>query len=512
MNRELVLIIDYGSQYTQLIARRTRELGVYSEILPCDAVLDVLKSKKPKGIILSGSPYSVYDDGAPTIDKGLFELGIPVLGICYGMQLMVQVFGGQVAPSNTRGYGRSGISIERENALFVGVPKYANVWMSHGDSVKNVPDCFDVIAKATDAPIAAISHKDMELYAIQFHPEVTHTEQGGQILKNFLIGVCGCKGDWTTKNFIDEQIARIKDAVGTQRVLCGLSGGVDSSVAAALIQRAIGDRLTCVLVDTGLMRLNEAEEVKRAFTGDFKTDLVCIDAEERFLTALKGVEDPETKRKVIGELFVRTFENESKKRGDFDFLAQGTLYPDVIESASVRGPSATIKSHHNVGGLPKDMKFKLIEPLRELFKDEVRAVGRELGLSDEIVDRHPFPGPGLAVRILGEVTKDKCDTLRQADYIAIEELKKAGLYNEVWQAFCVLLPVKTVGVMGDGRTYENVAAFRAVVSMDGMTADWARLPHDVLAKISNRIINEVKKINRLVYDISSKPPATIEWE
>lgn len=513
MTRQMLLILDFGSQYTQLIARRVRELGVYSEIVPYTTPIEKIKEIAPKGIILSGSPASVNQQDAPNIDKALYELGLPILGICYGMQLTAKMYGGEVEKASVRGYGRSKLIVtESANPLFKDCKTELNVWMSHGDHVLSLPENYHSIAKAVDAPNAAMRHNDKPIYGIQFHPEVTHSEQGELVLKNFAVNICGISPDWTTKNFIDEEIERIKNIVGSKKVLCGLSGGVDSSVAAALIHRAIGDQLICVLVDTGLMRYKEAELVEEAFKGEFHANFIRVDAEERFLTALKGIEDPEKKRKIIGELFIRIFEEEARKIGEFDFLAQGTLYPDVIESVSVKGPSATIKSHHNVGGLPADMKFKLLEPLRELFKDEVRRVGVELGLSEGLVYRHPFPGPGLAVRILGEVTKEKCDVLRQADKIAIDELHNFGVYNDIWQAFCVLLPIKSVGVAGDERTYENVAVFRAVTSVDGMTADWARVPYEVLEKISSRIINEVKGINRMVYDISSKPPSTIEWE
>ncbi len=512
-NREMILVLDFGSQYTQLIARRVRETGVYSEITPYTTSIEKIKDMHPRGVILSGGPASVYAEGAPKADPTIYSLGVPVLGICYGMQLMADNFGGKVTPASTRGYGRSPLKIlDGGGELFDGCPTELSVWMSHGDHVDKLPEGFVPIASAADAPYAAMKHENLEFFAIQFHPEVTHTDYGKCILSNFAKNICGCAGDWSPESFIESEIRRIKDTVGDKRVLCGLSGGVDSAVTAALVHKAIGDQLTCVFVDTGLMRLNEAVIVEKAFRDEFHADLVSVNAEDRFLTALKGVTDPEKKRKTIGELFIRVFEDEAAKKGDFDFLAQGTLYPDVIESVSVNGPSATIKSHHNVGGLPKDIKFKLVEPLRELFKDEVREVGKALGLSDDIVYRHPFPGPGLAVRVLGEVTKERCDILRLADNIAVEELKKARLYREVWQAFCVLLPISSVGVMGDERTYDNVAAFRAVNSVDGMTADWCRLPYELLAVISGRIINEVKGISRMVYDISSKPPATIEWE
>ncbi len=514
IHSEKILILDFGSQYTQLIARRVREQRVYCEIFPCNAPFEKIKAFNPKGIILSGGPSSVYDKDAPTCDKRVFEMDLPILGICYGMQLICQFYGGIVAPAQHREYGRSEL-IVKDDPFFDDIKLHDSkltVWMSHGDRLEKIPENFDIIGWTNNAPIAAMKHKTKPIYAIQFHPEVAHTDQGDLLLKNFVVDICGCKQIWTPGNFIHSEIEKIRKEVGDKKVLCALSGGVDSSVAAVLVHEAIGDNLTCVFVNNGLLRYKEAEQVQKTFRDNFKINLVYVDAEERFLEALKGVEEPEKKRKIIGNLFIRIFEEEAKKLGDFEYLVQGTLYPDVIESVSFKGPSATIKTHHNVGGLPEDMQFKLIEPLRELFKDEVRRVGIELGLSEDIVYRHPFPGPGLAIRVLGSITKDRLDLLRIADHIFIEEIKKAGLYREIWQAFSVLLPVKSVGVMGDERTYENVLALRAVTSVDGMTADWAKIPYDVLGKISNRIINEVRGINRVVYDISSKPPATIEWE
>ncbi|MDR2105099.1 MAG: glutamine-hydrolyzing GMP synthase [Deferribacteraceae bacterium] len=508
----MILILDFGSQYTQLIARRVRELGVYSEILPYNAGLAKIKARSPKGVILSGGPSSVCDENAPTIDKKIFSLKVPILGICYGMQLMAKLLGGGVLSALNRGYGKSEVAIERDSPLFSDIPREFDAWVSHGDHVETLPDGFIKLASSPDSPVAAMEHPARRFYGMQFHPEVVHTMFGNEILFNFLTYICDEQKSWNTVSFIDAQIANIRELVGKDRVLCGLSGGVDSSVTAALISRAVKEQLTCVFVDTGLLRYREGDLVQQTFKRSFDINFIRVDAEERFFSALKGVVEPEQKRRIIGETFIRIFEEEAKKAGEFKYLAQGTLYPDVIESLSVNGPSATIKSHHNVGGLPKDMKFTLLEPLRELFKDEVRLVGQKLGLADDIVMRHPFPGPGLAIRILGEVTKARCDTLRKADYIALEELKNSGQYNNVWQAFCVLLPVSSVGVAGDDRTYENVAAFRAVTARDGMTADWAKLDYNLLATISSRIINEVKGINRLVYDISSKPPATIEWE
>ncbi|KAA0258376.1 glutamine-hydrolyzing GMP synthase [Deferribacter autotrophicus] len=510
-----ILILDFGSQYTQLIARRIRESRVYCEIFPFNCGIDKIKDFNPKGIILSGGPKSVYDVGAPIIDKDIYELGVPVLGICYGMQLMCTHFGGVVAKAQKREYGHAELMIKKDDLLFDDIPLdngKLKVWMSHGDRLEEIPSDFEVIGFTANSPIAAMKHKEKPYYAIQFHPEVAHTDYGSQLLANFAIKVCNCLPVWTPGNFILNEIEKIREMVGDKRVLCALSGGVDSSVVAVLLHEAIGDQLTCVFVNNGLLRKNEPEQVVKTFKENFKINLVYVDAEEEFLKSLRGVTEPERKRKIIGNLFIKIFEREASKLGEFHFLAQGTLYPDVIESVSFKGPSATIKTHHNVGGLPEKMNFKLIEPLRELFKDEVRQVGLELGLPEDIVYRHPFPGPGLAIRVLGDVTKERLNILREADFIAIEEIKKAGLYREIWQAFTVLLPVKSVGVMGDERTYEHVLAFRAVTSLDGMTADWGRIPYDVLARISNRIINEVKGINRVVYDISSKPPATIEWE
>ena len=512
---EKILILDFGSQVTQLIARRIREAHIYCEIHPYNISLDKIKSFNPRGIILSGGPSSVYDKKAPLPDPEIFSLGVPVLGICYGLQLIALQFKGLVDKAAHREYGRSELAVLNDEDLFNGLRlkcRLLTVWMSHGDRIEKIPEGFEIIAQTDNAPVAAIRNKHSRIYAIQFHPEVAHTDQGKEILRNFLFKICKVQPLWTPLNFVESQIEKIRQDVGGKKVLCGLSGGVDSSVAALLIHKAIGDRLTCVFVNNGLLRLNEADDVISTFSEHFKINLVYADAEDRFLKALQGVSDPETKRKIIGNMFISVFEEEASKLGAFDFLAQGTLYPDVIESISFKGPSATIKSHHNVGGLPDKMQFRLIEPLRELFKDEVREVGFQLGLDEKILHRHPFPGPGLGIRVLGDITREKLDILRKADHIAIQELHNNGLYREIWQAFCVLLPVRSVGVMGDERTYENTIVFRAVTSVDGMTADWARVPYDILGKISNRIINEVKGVNRVTYDISSKPPATIEWE
>jgi GMP synthase (glutamine-hydrolysing) len=509
-DHETVLILDFGGQYTQLIARRVRELGVYSEIVPFNTSADEIHHKKPKGIILSGGPSSVYDEGAPHPDPAVIQMGVPVLGICYGVQLMAHFLGGEVKPSNRREYGQAEIEVHGNSRLLAGLPSRLKVWMSHGDYVSRPPKGFTITA-ATDAAIGAVEDPTRNLYGVQFHPEVAHTPQGKEILRNFLVNVCHLRCDWTMASFIETTVEDIRRRVGDGRAVCGLSGGVDSSVAAALVARAIGDRQTCIFVDTGLLRKNEFEEVLEAYH-EMDLNMIGVAAGERFLTRLAGVTDPERKRKIIGNEFIEIFQEEARKLGHEDFLVQGTLYPDVIESVSVKGPSAVIKSHHNVGGLPEKMNLKLIEPLRELFKDEVRRVGRELGLPEEIVSRQPFPGPGLAVRILGEVTADRVTVLQEADAIVMEEIRRADLYDKVWQSFAVLLPVSTVGVMGDSRTYDNAVALRVVESLDGMTADWARLPYEVLQRISSRIVSEVRGVNRVVYDISSKPPSTIEWE
>jgi GMP synthase (glutamine-hydrolysing) len=517
VTHQTIVVLDFGSQFTQLIARRLRELSIYSEIVPYDTPIATIAARSPVGIILSGGPKSVHEDGAPRCDPAVFEFPMPVLGICYGMQLMTDALGGEVAPAPHREFGHATIRIEENAPLLASVgsgPRGTGelrVWASHGDFVKSAPAGFAVTATSANSPVAAMAAPDRRMYALLFHPEVAHTDRGTEILRSFAYDVCGCRGDWTMASFVDEAVSRIREQVGSGRVVCGLSGGVDSTVAALLIHRAIGDRLTCIFVDNGVLRLDEAAQIQKRFER-LGLPLVFADAADLFLDRLTGIVDPEQKRKIIGATFIEVFESEAKKLGSFEFLAQGTLYPDVIESVSVIGPSHVIKSHHNVGGLPAGMRFKLVEPLRLLFKDEVRAVGSELGLDDEFVWRQPFPGPGLAVRILGEVTASRLNLLRRADAIVADEVKRAGWYRRLWQSFAVLLPVQSVGVMGDARTYEYTIAIRAVESKDGMTADWARLPHELLAAISSRIVNEIKGINRVVYDVSSKPPATIEWE
>ncbi|MBI3298696.1 MAG: glutamine-hydrolyzing GMP synthase [Elusimicrobia bacterium] len=510
--KDSIVILDFGSQYTQLIARRLRELEVFAEILPYTAKTAEVLAKGPAGIILSGGPASVHKKGSPSVDPALLSAGVPVLGICYGMQLLVHLHGGTVARAEKREYGHASVAVLAADPLFSGLPRKLKVWMSHGDGVSRLGNGFKVLAKTDSAPFAAIADPAKRLYGVQFHPEVVHTPEGAKLLENFARRVCRASERWTMSSFLDAAVKDIQDRVGGGKVVCALSGGVDSSVTAALLNRAVGKNLHCVYVDTGLGRLGDLEFMKDLFQGTLKVNLRVVDASKLFLGRLKGVSDPEKKRKIIGRTFIEVFDAEAKRLRGVDFLAQGTLYPDVIESVSVHGPSAVIKSHHNVGGLPKKMKLKLVEPLRLLFKDEVRRLGRELGLPEDLLMRHPFPGPGLAVRILGPVTKERCDLLRKADHIAIAELRSSGHYSKVWQAFVVLLPVRSVGVMGDERTHDHVVALRAVESVDGMTADWAKLPYDLLGRISSRIVSEVKGINRVAYDISSKPPATIEWE
>jgi len=509
----MIVIIDFGSQFNQLIARRVRECRVYCQIHPPDIDIETIKSLNPKGIILSGGPSSIYESGSPKMDKAVFSLNIPILGICYGMQFMLNALGGTVKGAKKREYGFAALGIKNREGLFHGIEDNTQCWMSHGDSVKKLPKGFRITASTENTPIAAADNAKKGFYGLQFHPEVVHTLKGKTILRNFLFNICRCKRSWTMKSFAMNSIDQIQETVGNKKVILGLSGGVDSSVTALLLHQAVGKHLTCIFVDNGLLRKDEAQKLKIVFKQHLKMNIRFVNAGKIFLTALKGVSDPEKKRKIIGRIFMEVFEAEAKKIKDAEFLGQGTLYPDVIESISAfGGPTAVIKSHHNVGGLPKKMKLKLIEPLRYLFKDEVRLLGRELGLPEELVSRQPFPGPGLAIRIIGEVTRQRLSILREVDAVLLEEIREQGYYRKLWQSFAVLLPIKSVGIMGDKRTYENIVAVRAVTSKDAMTADWAKLPHKMLGNISNRIINEVRGVNRVVYDISSKPPSTIEWE
>lgn len=509
---ETILILDFGSQYTQLIARRIREQNVYCEIHPHTFSLEEIKKLNPLGIIFSGGPMSVYDEGAPKISQEIFNLKIPILGICYGLQLIALNNEGKVEPAVKREYGKAELIVKEDSKLLENVSNNSIVWMSHGDYITGLPGEFQTIAGTENSPICAIANENDKIYGVQFHPEVIHTQEGKKIIRNYLFKICGCTGNWTPENFISSSIDEIKEKIGSKKAICALSGGVDSSVAAILVDQAIGKNLICIHVDTGLMRKNESRDIMKMFEDEYNLNLISVDAESLFLERLKEVSDPEKKRKIIGNTFIEIFEQEAKKYDDAEFLIQGTLYPDVIESVPVKGVSVTIKTHHNVGGLPEKMNLKLIEPFKELFKDEVRTIGKELGLPNEFIERHPFPGPGLAVRILGNITKERIDVLIEADDIFIQSIKDAGVYNEIWQAFVVLLPVQSVGVMGDARTYENVAALRAVTSVDGMTADWYRFEPALLEEISNKIIRNVRGINRVVYDISSKPPSTIEWE
>ncbi|MFP5015268.1 MULTISPECIES: glutamine-hydrolyzing GMP synthase [Bacillus cereus group] len=507
---DTIIVLDFGSQYNQLIARRIREFGVYSELHPHTITAEEIKEINPKGIIFSGGPNSVYGEGALHCDEKIFDLGLPIFGICYGMQLMTQKFGGKVERANHREYGKAVLKVENESKLYANLPEEQVVWMSHGDLVTGLPEGFVVDATSESCPIAGMSNEDKNLYGVQFHPEVRHSEHGNDLIKNFVFGVCGCSEGWNMENFIEVELEKIRETVGDKKVLCALSGGVDSSVVAVLIHKAIGDQLTCIFVDHGLLRKGEAEGVMKTFSEGFHMNVIKVDAKERFMNKLKGVEDPEQKRKIIGNEFIYVFDDEASKLEGMDFLAQGTLYTDIVESGTAT--AQTIKSHHNVGGLPEDMQFKLIEPLNTLFKDEVRVLGSELGIPDEIVWRQPFPGPGLGIRVLGEITEEKLEIVRESDAILREEIIKAGLDCEIWQYFTALPGMRSVGVMGDERTYDYTVGIRAVTSIDGMTADWARIPWDVLEKISVRIVNEVKHVNRIVYDVTSKPPATIEWE
>lgn len=508
--QEKIIVLDFGSQYNQLITRRIREFGVYSELHPHTITVEEMKALNPTGIIFSGGPNSVYDEGAFRCDEDLFEMGVPILGICYGMQLMTNHFAGKVEPAKDREYGKATINVEKPSRLFAALPTDQIVWMSHGDLVVAEPAGFEVTATSASCPIAAITNEDRKMYGVQFHPEVQHSVHGNELLKNFALNICGCKGDWTMENFIDVEVAKIREQVGDKKVLLALSGGVDSSVVGVLIHKAIGDQLTCIFVDHGLLRKGEAEQVMETLYGDFHMNIIKVDAKERFMTKLAGISDPEQKRKTIGNEFIYVFDDEATKLNGVEFLAQGTLYTDIIESGTAT--AQTIKSHHNVGGLPEDMQFQLIEPLNTLFKDEVRALGLELGMPDAIVWRQPFPGPGLGIRVLGEITEEKLEIVRDSDYILREEIKNAGLDREIWQYFTALPNIRSVGVMGDGRTYDHTVVIRAVTSIDGMTADWARIPWEVLELISTRIVNEVAHVNRVVYDITSKPPATVEWE
>ena len=510
MKKDLVLVVDFGGQYNQLIARRVREFGVYCEIIPYNYSIENIKKKNPKGIIFTGGPNSVYGEDTPKVDEEIFSLGVPVLGICYGDQLMAHTLGGKVATAPVREYGKTQIKINNTSKLFEGINTEELCWMSHTDYVESAPEGFKIVAHTEVCPIAAMENEDKKLYGVQFHPEVEHTPFGKTMLKNFLYNICGLEKSWTMASFAEEKIKEIKDLVGDKKVICALSGGVDSSVAAVLVHKAIGKQLTCIFVDHGLLRKDEGDQVEKIFKEGFDMNLIRVNAQERFLAKLKGVSDPERKRKIIGEEFIRVFEEEANKLGDIAYLVQGTIYPDVVESGT--GTSAVIKSHHNVGGLPEDMEFSLIEPLRELFKDEVRAVGEELGIPHNLVWRQPFPGPGLAIRVLGEITEEKLDIVKEADWIFRDEIAKAGLESSIWQYFAVLPDIRSVGVMGDERTYCHTIALRAVTSSDGMTSNWAHIPYEIIDKVSRRIVNEVKGVNRIVYDITSKPPATIEWE